>query len=118
MQKSWLVIIIFQILLVFAMSGCAMQGQVKYDRDFFAMDTYIACQVLSADEERAAEALDAVQAAFMEIDWLTNRFAQDSEIAAINRNAGVAPVKVSTDVLPWQRLHSLGLTRVREHSIF
>ncbi|HPF21027.1 MAG TPA: FAD:protein FMN transferase [Syntrophomonas sp.] len=92
------IIVIFLMLLVIVLSGCTKQEQVKYDRDFFAMDTYITCQVLSADEEQAAKALDAVQAAFMEIDRLTNRFAQDSEITAVNRNAGVAPVKVSTDV--------------------
>lgn len=98
MQRLWLTISFFLLLLVIALSGCGGQEQLKYDRDFFAMDTYIACQVLSADEEQAAEALDAVQAAFMEIDRLTNRFAQDSEITAVNRNAGVAPVKVSADV--------------------
>jgi thiamine biosynthesis lipoprotein len=98
MQRLWLTISFFLLLLVIALSGCGGQEQLKYDRDFFAMDTYIACQVLSADEERAVKALDAVQAAFVEIDRLTNRFEQDSEITAVNRNAGVAPVKVSEDV--------------------
>jgi thiamine biosynthesis lipoprotein len=90
--------LVLTMLLLFNLAGCGEAAQIKYDRDFFAMDTYIACQVLSADEEQAAKALDAVQAAFMEIDRLTNRFEQDSEIAAVNRNAGMAPVKVSADV--------------------
>lgn len=91
-------ILVLTILLLFNLSGCGEPAQIKYDQDFFAMDTYIACQVLSADEELAVKALDAVQAAFMDIDQLTNRFEQDSEISAVNRNAGVAPVKVSADV--------------------
>jgi len=93
-----LLVLVLALLLFSNLSGCAEPEQIKYDRDFFAMDTYIACQVLSADEKLAVKALDAVEAAFMDIDRLTNRFEQDSEISAINQNAGIAPVKVSEDV--------------------
>lgn len=83
--------------LLFTLTGCEEQREIKYDRDFFAMDTYITCQVLSADEELAEQALDAVETAFMQIDRITNRFEQNAEISAVNQNAGVAPVKVSED---------------------
>ncbi len=97
-RKGELLFLVFALLLLFNLSGCGEPEQIKYDRDFFAMDTYIACQVLSADEELAVKALDAVQAAFVDIDQLTNRFEQDSEISAVNQNAGIASVKVSIDV--------------------
>jgi len=91
-------VLILTMLLLFNLSGCGEPEQIKYDRDFFAMDTYIACQVLSADEELAVKALDAAEAAFMDIDRLTNRFEQSSEISTVNSKAGVVPVKVSADV--------------------
>lgn len=62
------------------------------------MDTYINCQVISADEAMAEAALDRVEATFIEIDRLTNRFQAESDIAAVNRNAGTAPVVVKDDV--------------------
>lgn len=69
-----------------------------YSRDFFAMDTYITCQVLTEDKDLAEKALDGVEEAFLEIDRLTNRFDSKSHISAVNNNAGISPVKVATDV--------------------
>jgi len=85
-------------LFVFALVGCGKTNQVAYKWDFFAMDTYITCQVLTEDEALAKAGLDGVEKAFLEIDRLTNRFDQKSDVSAVNKNAGIAPVKVSQDV--------------------
>ncbi len=87
------------ILLIAAqMTGCGGPKKNSYKRDFFAMDTYITCQVIAADENLAGPALEKVEKIFLEIDHLTNRFAQTSDVFAVNRQAGVAPVRVSGDV--------------------
>lgn len=87
------------ILLLFTLAGCQKQAEVKYERDFFALDTYITCQVLSSDEKLAKQALDEVEAAFMQIDGISNRFAQNAEISKVNQSAGIAPIKVSDDLM-------------------
>lgn len=83
---------------VFFVAGCGEPSKDKYQKDFFAMDTYITCQVLGDDQAKAEAALARVDEAFLEIDRLTNRFNSNSEVAAVNKNAGIAPVKVGTDV--------------------
>ena len=90
-----LVIILLIVLLI---AGCGEPKKDSYKRDFFAMDTYITCQVLTADKALAEAGLNKVEEAFLEIDRLTNRFEQDSDVSAVNEKAGIAAVKVSEDV--------------------
>ena len=85
--------------LLFSLAGCREKEINKYSCDFFAMDTYITCQVLTDDQALAKAGLAGVEQAFLKIDRLTNRFDQSSELSAVNRNAGIAPVKVSSDVI-------------------
>lgn len=81
------------------LTGCGESRQGTYSRDIFAMDTYINCQIVSHDQALAEKGLDRVEAVFMEIDRLTDRFDTSSEVAEINQNAGIRPVQVSEDVL-------------------
>lgn len=97
-KKQSLICLLLLSLFLPIQNGCGTPKLTPYDRDFFAMDTYITCQVLTADEDLAGQALDAVENAYLEIDRKTNRFTENSEIAAVNANAGIAPVKVSEDL--------------------
>jgi len=97
-KRQYIAGLLSLLLFVFALVGCKGPKQVAYKRDFFAMDTYITCQVLTKDEALAKAGLDGVEKAFLEIDRLTNRFDKKSEVSAVNENAGIAPVKVSEDV--------------------
>ena len=63
------------------------------------MDTYCTVTVVSPSRERAKAAIDAGFAEIANLEFLLNYFTDDSEIAAINRAAGVKPVKVSAETL-------------------
>ncbi len=90
--------IVIILLIVLQIAGCGEPKTDSYKRDFFAMDTYITCQVLTADKALAESGLNRVEEAFMEIDRLTNRFEKESDVYAVNEKAGNGPVKVSEDV--------------------
>ena len=95
MKKS---VIVFLPLLLLLMNGCEQSQINTYDRDFFAMDTYITCQVAVDDPKLAEEGLGAVEEAYLEIDRITNRFVSNSEISMVNSKAGLEPVKVSKEL--------------------
>lgn len=86
-------------LMTACLTGCRGTPPETYSRDIFAMDTYINCQIVSHDQALAEKGLDQVEAVFMEVDLLTDRFDTSSEVSEINRNAGIRPVRVSEDVL-------------------
>lgn len=64
-----------------------------------AMDTVLTITVVAPTEEEAKTAIDAAMAEVRRLEGLLNFWADDSEIAAIYRNAGTGPVKVSPDTL-------------------
>lgn len=86
------------LLIAVLLAGCGGPKNNSYKRDFFAMDTYITCQVLTDDKALAEAGLDSVEKAFLEIDQLTNRFSEGSDVFTVNEKAGLAPVKVSEEV--------------------
>ncbi len=97
-KRQYKASILLFILFVFTLTGCEEPKRDTYSRDLFAMDTYITCQVLTDDRALADSGLDSVEKAFLDIDCKTNRFDSKSEVSAINKNAGITPVKVSKDV--------------------
>ncbi len=99
MKKKLKNLILLGIFLPFILTGCSEEKQSTYTRDIFAMDTYINCQILAGNQDIAEEGLDRVEEAFLEIDNLTNRFDPNSELSLVNKNAGLAAVKVSPDLL-------------------
>lgn len=86
----------FLILVLFSCSQ-PQERLLKISRT--SLYTVVSMTVVTRDEQKANQAIDA---AFMELDRLgklLNFYAEDSEISEINRNAGVKPVKVSADTL-------------------
>jgi len=61
--------------------------------------TLVTITVVSPSETKAREAMDAAYDELERVGRLLNFYAPDSELSRINRNAGVAPVKVSTETL-------------------
>lgn len=61
--------------------------------------TLVTITVVSRSESQAKEAMDAAYLELDRVGRLLNFYAEDSELSRINSNAGVAPVKVSTETL-------------------
>ena len=76
--------------------GCT-QSEQMYKESRVLMDTYCTITVVSASREKAAEAIDAGFAEIKKLETLLNYFSEDSEISAVNRAAGIKPVKVSDE---------------------
>lgn len=92
------IIIPFLLIVLFLIGGCQKTTIDTYNQDFFAMDTYITVQIVTDDIKLAEAGFRAVEKAFLSIDHLTNRFQSDSEVTAVNEQAGIGPVQVSKDV--------------------
>ena len=97
-EKNNLIVVIMVISLVLIFTGCSNNKKAAYERDIFAMDTFITCKIISDDEALANSGLDAVEEEFMKIDQLTNRFEAGSEVSLLNKSAGLKPVKINEDV--------------------
>lgn len=98
-KRQYEISFLFLLLLAFSLTGCEEpESEAEtYSGDFFAMDTYIRYQLLTEDKALAEAGMDKVEETFLEIDRLTNRF-QESELSAVNKNAGLASVKVSKEL--------------------
>jgi len=85
--------------LVLIMSGCLLfggRGQPVEKQVFDIMDTDVSVKAFGPDAEEAiTQAIDEI----IRLDLLLSAHNPDSEVSAINRMAGEAPVKVSDDTL-------------------
>lgn len=75
--------------------SCSTGNGSVYRQSKALMDTYVTVTVVSSSKDQARR---AVQDAFSEIERfgdLINFFSDKSELSKINRNAGIAPVRVS-----------------------
>ena len=85
-----------------ALSSCSRKEKM-YKESRTLMDTYCTITVVSPSKEMAAEAIDKGFAEIKKLELLLNYFSDKSEIAAINKAAGIGPVKVSEDTLEMMR---------------
>lgn len=63
------------------------------------MDTFCTITVVSPSKDLAEEAIDAGFGEIKKLEILLNFFSEESEITAINRAAGIHPVKVSQETM-------------------
>ncbi len=95
------IIVFFIAIVVFSVHlNFNKEGTVPISSTFFVMDTFVEITIYTADETTAAEAL--AKASQVMNDLSTNyldRYNPNSEVAKINSNAGIAPVKVSPPTL-------------------
>jgi thiamine biosynthesis lipoprotein len=90
-----LILIVFLALPV----SCSKGRPSMYKKTKPLMDTLVTITVVTGSEEEADR---AIEQAFSEIERFgakINFFSADSELSAINRNAGIAPVKVSRETI-------------------
>lgn len=76
-------------------SSCSTGSGSVYRKSKALMDTYVTITVVSGSKDKAEK---AIKDAFFEIEQfgdLINFFSHKSELFKINRNSGIAPVKVS-----------------------
>jgi thiamine biosynthesis lipoprotein len=95
MNRKRLVFSALLCLFIILFSSCSTDNRSAYRQSKALMDTYVTVTVVS---DSKAEAEKAVEDAFSTIERLGNLinfFSEKSELSRINRNAGIAPVKVS-----------------------
>jgi FAD:protein FMN transferase len=69
-----------------------------FSRGLKLMGNHFTFSVVSQDEDAALSAIDAAVAEVQRIESLLSTYREESEVNQINRNAGIAPVVVSTEV--------------------
>jgi len=97
-QNSRLIYFVLIISCLLFISGCS-KGDKLYKETEIVMDTFCSITVVSPSKERAQEAIKAGFAEIKRLEHLLNYFSPDSEVTAINKAAGIRPVKVSRDTL-------------------
>ncbi len=88
----------YSLLVTLFFAGCTRE-EVMFKESRVLMDTYCTITVVGSSKGRAREAIDAGFAEIKKMEALLNYFSDDSEITAINRAAGIRPVKVSKETL-------------------
>ncbi|NOY40017.1 MAG: FAD:protein FMN transferase [Nitrospirae bacterium] len=89
--------IAFNLLLILSTFSCNWRKDETYRKSEFLLDTIVTITVVSDSERKAEDAMDKAFAEIKRLGKLINFFSPDSEISAINRNAGISPVAVSPD---------------------
>ncbi|MEJ2181991.1 MAG: FAD:protein FMN transferase [Nitrospirota bacterium] len=88
------------ILAFFVLLACTRQGGERmFRKTTFAMDTMVTVTVVSKSEDKAGAAIEAAFREIRRLERLLSFWTRDSEIAAINREAGRSPVNVSPETL-------------------
>ncbi len=83
---------------LFLFGGCTNEDKM-FKESRMLMDTYCTITVVSPSKVKARESIDAGFAEIRKLEKLLNYFSEDSEITAINKAAGIRPVRVSADTL-------------------
>jgi thiamine biosynthesis lipoprotein len=78
-----------------AFVSCTRNNEKIYRKSTTLMDTLVAITVVSDSERKAEEAMDAAFGEIEGLEYKLSFWTEDSEIALINRNAGIKPVRVS-----------------------
>lgn len=97
MKKNLLVLLIFAALLNLA--ACAGRKPAVYKKTKPLMDTLVTITVVTNSEGEAEKAIDDALSTIDRFSGLINFFSDRSELAQINGDAGIRPVRVSPDTL-------------------
>jgi len=83
--------------LILSPLSCNWKSEETYRKSEFLLDTIVTITVVADSGKKAEDAMDRAFAKIKRLGKLLDFFSPDSEISAINRNAGVSPVAVSPD---------------------
>jgi len=86
---------IFVIVSVFILTGCAVQSEIAHTKDLFALNTFLSFRVYGGIY--AEQALEMAINRIHEIEKRMSITIEESDVAQINTNAGIKPVKVHDD---------------------
>ena len=99
MIKKHLFVLLCLAVLAVSVSSCNSEKLSRYSKSRALMDTFVTITVVSDSPEKAEQ---AIEKAFEEIERfgsLINFFSDKSEVALINKNAGLSEIKVSPETL-------------------
>lgn len=75
--------------------SCSVREEKVFRKSRILMDTLVTINVVSDSEDRAEMAIDSAFDEIKRLEGLISFWSDDSEIAEINRKAGISPVRVS-----------------------
>lgn len=84
---------------LFMLISCSPSGDKMYKETRSSMYTLTSITVAASSEEKAKKAIDAAFKELDRLEKLLNYYDKDSELAEINRNAGIKPVIASEDTI-------------------
>jgi len=85
------------LLLIIVLSGCSSNRERMFKKSEILMDTIVSITVVSESKEKAEAAIDKTFKEIKKLERLLNFYSEESEIAEINKNSGIRPVKVSPE---------------------
>ncbi len=88
---------LISLILIIVLSGCSSNQERIFKKSEILMDTIVSITVVSTSKEKAEAAIDRAFKELKRLEGLLNFYSEESEIAKINRNAGMRPVKVSPE---------------------
>lgn len=89
------VLLVVLILLLLAACGKQQERLLKVTRT--SLHTITSMTVVTSNEQQAQQAIDAAYRELERLGQMLNFYADDSEVTAINKNAGIRPVRVSPE---------------------
>ncbi|NOY65602.1 MAG: FAD:protein FMN transferase [Nitrospirae bacterium] len=85
------------LILIIVLSGCNSNKERMFKKSEILMDTIVSITVVSKSKEKAEAAIDKAFKEIKRLERLLNFYSEESEIAEINKNSGMRPVKVSPE---------------------
>lgn len=98
MKRRFITLALSALVITFLMSSCKSKGTEIFKKSSEAMYTIVTITVSAESSKEGEAAIDAGFEEIRRIEKLANFWADDSELALINKNAGVQAVKVSDDL--------------------
>jgi FAD:protein FMN transferase len=89
----------FLVVAICLVSACSSHKDETYKKTKTLMDTFVTVTVVSDSAEKAEDAIEKAFSTMEHFGDLVNFFSDTSEIAEINRKAGISPVKVSPETI-------------------
>jgi len=88
-------LLLFCFILISQLFSCSSDGEKVFRKSRILMDTLVTINVVANSELKAEKAIDAAFDEIKRLEGLISFWSEDSEIAEINRKAGISWVKVS-----------------------
>jgi len=90
-------ILIFSLIAALIFLSCTKREERIFQKSTILMDTLVTITAVAPSEKSAESAIDAAFAEIKRLEKLISFWDPESEISAINRNAGIRPVKISPE---------------------